>query len=741
MASRVEYILTAEDGQALRAAERLLQAARNTGDAFEQSSRRTQRSGTSAFDKMGKAALKFLGPASIAAGAVKFLQNEFQQLEQRAAAIQAEAAKASAVGQGLGANLANFASNRPGGAEDAAELERSIIQILASPVVALEDGANRLGAAATAVQSSLPEADLKDIVGILRETAESGTLAQGADLSGIATALAKLQDLGGLSPNQAQQFARQSQVASQVGDSSAFASAITPILSLASAQNVKFEQALGLFGFITKSLGDSDGSKSSTALIAILNKLASGSEKAGKFGLEFDSENAFDRLIESAEFLRTATEEQRGNFRSAFAEGAAGGTVATRLATEDGLRALADDIRLVSSAPLDQDRVVSEIQKLREASPSFAEAFDALQAQSQFASQRLGDVQEGESAGTFREVLAEALQRAELDARSQEVVLGRFDTERAQGSTISESLDNSLRNLGQLDRFGSRFLDSFAPLNFVRADPNKAPSLFPDTSARPRPFDEVVEDSESLQKLVPILEKLSATQGALSALVPAATPPTAFPPLEQQQPAPSNQPTPVTVTLEQPAPSTQLVPPVVQRLPAPAAEPDNSLGDGFRDALADLVKDSGIDERRQEIVLDSFDREKELGFSSPAALQRSFRNVAGRDQFGAGLFDRIVPDSINGLQGGFRGSDRNFERPFSEVAADSPTLQAILTELRAGNNTSATNAAALAQLLEERRQQTEEGNDDRRRSRRVLEDYSTPRRELRQGVDAFGGGR
>jgi hypothetical protein len=260
----VSFILTAEDGKAIQAAQKLLEKIRETGQEQE----KTTKKGKDGWDEMGQKILGIVGPLGTVTGAAKALMDVFDHMKEKIDAIKQAEEKAAEASKSYGEAFGKVTLNMPGAQPD--ELRRIDEQLrgLASTRALGEGGLVKLADAYAQIQSAIPLAPESAKMGAIGETAKILQMVPGENAEGIGLAVAKIMEGSGFTvgPTSAMNLLRQQQTLGLVKDIGPVGQSIPPLAAAARMGQVPLQDMQAMQALMTQISGDTGGQEATTAL-------------------------------------------------------------------------------------------------------------------------------------------------------------------------------------------------------------------------------------------------------------------------------------------------------------------------------------------------------------------------------------------------------------------------------------------------------------------------------------------
>lgn len=327
--NRVQYIVSADSEEAVRAVEKFLLKEKEAGVQSD----RLKEQGKSAFDDIGKSVVSTAAAITAGLGAYEAIQNALDQIRQSAAAVKEEMREVTRASESYGEASGKLLENSPFmDTQEFQKIDRFIRGIAAGSSIG-EGGATRLMDAYTTVQSAMQGATTEEKMSVITEVAQSMELTKTTDASGKALGIAKLMEgskaAGApLTANQAQNFLAVQQSMGLIERGDLIGEMMPKLGTVASAGGISMPEAMVLAAATTQGIGDNTGEQTSTLLRNMAAKFKSGASEFSRItGVEIGGKNLLDDLetirrgVESGEIT---PEEMRKGMPIIGAEGAAG---------------------------------------------------------------------------------------------------------------------------------------------------------------------------------------------------------------------------------------------------------------------------------------------------------------------------------------------------------------------------------------------------------------------------------
>jgi hypothetical protein len=374
MANKVEFQLSADVAQAVAAIDRLVAKQEQLFNKFEEGKDK----GKTSFDAVEGAVGKVAAALGVAGGLGQAFQMVLQQIEERAAGISREAEKALSISSQSGQGAGRLLQNIPGMSDaELVDAQQGVNRVLlANP----SQGAGaQLGLfdALTGVRSAVPTLTQEQALSVVNEAAQTRQLDSRLNLADVAQGFGSLMAATGLDANAVQNAAMISQSQGFVADLGGVLKGTSRIQPAAKIGGISPTDSFAMFNFATKTLNDTGGEQSTTAVATMLSNLMTKAGEVEELTGFRPQGNALERLRGLTEFVQGGgvDEDTMGKLMPKLAEGVAGRTLVQRLFSE-GFGVLQAERDVFSAADLTgQDLTANQIGRARNFVPGFDAQF------------------------------------------------------------------------------------------------------------------------------------------------------------------------------------------------------------------------------------------------------------------------------------------------------------------------------------------------------------------------------
>lgn len=299
-ASKVELVFTGDDSKAMQAAAKLLDAARQTGDAWDGAGRKQK----GALDAVLPMMQSVLGVSFSIGGALKLVNDYFESMQQKAAAVGQEMERIGQRTTSYSEAFGRLMMNMPGATS--AELQQidSMIRNLSASNPIGRGALGKLTDAMTMIQSGVPTAPMSAKTAALAEAAQSLGLEPTADAAGIGLGIAKIMEGSGfkLSANQAQNLLTQQQMLGAVQDPGKVSRMQASLAISARESGMDIPGMMGMAAWTSQMITDLEGNETTTILGSLSQKLIKNEGDIEKLARGLDlSGSLSDRMRQLAE--------------------------------------------------------------------------------------------------------------------------------------------------------------------------------------------------------------------------------------------------------------------------------------------------------------------------------------------------------------------------------------------------------------------------------------------------------
>ena len=452
MSGKVEFQLSLDDRKAL-------EAIRNTQSRIEQTQRKLNeagKDGKNAFDGVGDAVSKVAGVLGVAGGIGAAFQATLQQIQEQAAAINREAQKSLEIGKQAGAGAGRLMQNIPSMSDaELMQSQRGIANILLANPAQGENANLDMFDALTGVRSANPTLTNEQALAVVNEAAQSRMLDSRLPLADVAQGFGSLSAATGMDPNEVQNAAMRIQGQGFVTDLSSVLRGVSKLQPVAASTGTSPAESFGLFNFATKTLQDTQGDESVTAVASILSNLQTrAGDVEGVLGFRPEG-SPLERLQQIVEAQRAGniSEDQLGELFPKISKGVAGRTLISSL-FESGFGALQSEVDVFAGG-LGGDMTADQIDRARRLVPGFNQDFN-LRSQQTLANSARGLNMGGLDSAAVRNAMMEDMESRGLMDTTMELAGSRFDMAILAGKTPQRAYEvaSMAEGLGSAPLFG-----------------------------------------------------------------------------------------------------------------------------------------------------------------------------------------------------------------------------------------------------------------------------------------------
>lgn len=277
----VRLVLTSEDGQAIQKAQKLLDEIRKTGQAYDEMGQKQKHSQDGFNESFGQTLLNLgKGLASMEA-----FSAVLDVVRDKMRAIADEQARVGQVSGSYSQAFSNLTAAMPvGTTQDQMKQMDAFLRQTAGSRALGDNGLIQLTDAATAIaRAPISDAQRRDVLG---ETAQLKELQPSANATGLASGMAAMIAASGgtMDANTAQNMIMA--MPGRIGDLGQRASLIGQLKPFADVSGreggaMPMSEMMGLAGFVSEAIGDSDGQRTSMVIKRLWSKLMPDSSLTG----------------------------------------------------------------------------------------------------------------------------------------------------------------------------------------------------------------------------------------------------------------------------------------------------------------------------------------------------------------------------------------------------------------------------------------------------------------------------